>query len=44
MNPHITQALEHLQKANYAGYFEEIDKVAMPPYLQIKYKETTLTY
>ncbi|TAE06919.1 MAG: hypothetical protein EAZ95_18825 [Bacteroidetes bacterium] len=33
-NPHITQALEHLQKAHYAGYFEEMDKVTMPNHLQ----------
>jgi hypothetical protein len=37
MNPHITQALEHLQKANYVGYFEEMDKVHLPTQFQNPY-------
>lgn len=35
-NIHIEKALAHLQKANYAGYFEEMDKIVpaslRPPY------------
>jgi hypothetical protein len=33
----IQKALEHLANANYAGYFEEMDKVAMPKQWQAPY-------
>jgi len=30
MNPHIEKALTHLSKADYVGYFDEVDKVISP--------------
>jgi class 3 adenylate cyclase len=38
MNSHVQQALDHLQNANYAGYFTEMDKV-VPPNLKTPYQE-----
>jgi GTPase SAR1 family protein/class 3 adenylate cyclase len=37
MNSHIEKALNSLQKANYAGYFEEMDKIEMPIHLKVPY-------
>jgi len=36
MNPHIKEALAHLLKADYVGYFGEVDEVILlaPPYVQ----------
>lgn len=37
MNPIIKKALVCLENANYAGYFEELDKVSMPSILKNPY-------
>ncbi|TAE11299.1 MAG: hypothetical protein EAZ95_13810, partial [Bacteroidetes bacterium] len=39
LNPNIEKALTCLQNADYAGYFDEMDKVEMPPYLAPVYAE-----
>lgn len=41
MNEIINKALENLENANYAGYFEEMDKVKpnIPPHLKTAYAE-----
>ena len=37
MNPIIKRALFYLENANYAGYFEELDKISMPFILKNSY-------
>ncbi|TAE10473.1 MAG: hypothetical protein EAZ95_14680 [Bacteroidetes bacterium] len=37
MNPHIEKALAYLLRINYAGYFEEMDKVGIPEEFQYPY-------
>lgn len=37
MNPHIQKALQHINNANYAGYFEELDKLKIPNELMATY-------
>lgn len=37
MNPHIEKALAYLLRINYAGYFEEMDKVGIPEEFQYAY-------
>ncbi len=37
MNPHIQKALQHINNANYAGYFEEMNKVSIPNNLMAIY-------
>jgi hypothetical protein len=39
MNKHIQQALKHLENANTAGYFQEMNKVEMPRDLKSIYAE-----
>ncbi|MCC5944396.1 MAG: hypothetical protein JJT94_05630 [Bernardetiaceae bacterium] len=39
MNPHIENALKCLENANYAGYFEEMDKVEIPKHLKTTHEE-----
>lgn len=44
MNPHIEKALEHLKTADYAGYFEEMDKVQIPDQLLPLYNTNKRKY
>lgn len=37
--PNITKVLEKLQNANYAGYFDEMDKINIPYHLQPIYSQ-----
>jgi hypothetical protein len=39
MNNNIKKALDYLEEANYAGYFEEMDKITMPPHLKPVYAQ-----
>lgn len=37
MNPHIQKALQYINNANYAGYFEEMNKVDIPKEFEATY-------
>ena len=39
MNTTIQKALKHLENANYAGYFEELDKISLPAQFRTTYAE-----
>lgn len=43
MNSTIQQALQHLQNANYSGYFEEIDKI-IPPNLRNQFTSLRMEF